>query len=113
MKKRRRDTIQEFGARIKRSTRSRRPLFETLEARQMLAATQNGVLDFDGRSDLVLIDDSPTLRSESLTLESRINFVQPGWPSGDFEFNRRSTSQISSVGDESAGGRLPSHTRSE
>ena len=34
----------------------------------------------------------------------RINFVQPGWPSGDFDFNRRSTSQISSVGDDSAGG---------
>ena len=34
----------------------------------------------------------------------RINFVQPGWPSGDFAFNRRSTSQISSVTDESAGG---------
>ena len=34
----------------------------------------------------------------------RINFVQPGWPSGDFEFNRRSTSQVSSVGDDSAGG---------
>src|SRR6266568_7050319 len=34
----------------------------------------------------------------------RINFVQPGWPSGDFEFNRRSTSQISSVGDDSTGG---------
>jgi len=34
----------------------------------------------------------------------RINFVQPGWPSGDFEFNRRSTSQISSVTDDSAGG---------
>jgi len=34
----------------------------------------------------------------------RINFVQPGWPSGDFSFNRRSTSEISSVSDESAGG---------
>jgi hypothetical protein len=34
----------------------------------------------------------------------RINFVQPGWPSGDFSFNRRSTSQISSVSNESAGG---------
>jgi hypothetical protein len=34
----------------------------------------------------------------------RINFVQPGWPSGDFEFNRRSTSEISSVGDDSHGG---------
>jgi len=34
----------------------------------------------------------------------RINFVQPGWPSGDFEFNRRSTAQISSVTDDSAGG---------
>jgi len=33
----------------------------------------------------------------------RINFVQPGWPSGDFSFNRRSTSQISSV-PTSAGG---------
>jgi hypothetical protein len=34
----------------------------------------------------------------------RINFVQPGWPSGDFAFNRNSTAQISSVGDDSTGG---------
>jgi len=34
----------------------------------------------------------------------RINFVQPGWPSGDFAFDRHSTSEISSVTDDSAGG---------
>lgn len=34
----------------------------------------------------------------------RINFVQPGWPSGDFAFNRASTSQISSVADSGTGG---------
>jgi len=34
----------------------------------------------------------------------RINFVQPGWPSGDFAFNRASTSQISTSPDDSAGG---------
>ena len=34
----------------------------------------------------------------------RINFVQPGWPSGEFDFNRGSTSQISSLQDSTVGG---------
>jgi hypothetical protein len=34
----------------------------------------------------------------------RINFVQPGWPSGEFDFNRASTSQVSTLKDSEAGG---------
>jgi hypothetical protein len=34
----------------------------------------------------------------------RINFVQPGWPSGDFNFDFTSTSQFSNAGDTSNGG---------
>jgi len=34
----------------------------------------------------------------------RINFVQPGWPSGEFDFNRASTSEVSTLKDSEAGG---------
>lgn len=34
----------------------------------------------------------------------RINFVQPGWPAGEFDFNFTATSQFSNAGDQNAGG---------
>jgi hypothetical protein len=34
----------------------------------------------------------------------RINFVQPGWPAGEFDFNFTGTSQLSNAGDQSTGG---------
>ena len=34
----------------------------------------------------------------------RINFVQPGWPAGEFDFNFTGTSQFSNAGDQTTGG---------